>query len=233
MTPSQTRTNHLGYDVGPSRKIADGALARATTTECLKANKSNALTRLALMLFRLLCFSIGVVKAALKAAAAIITARPTDRGGAPPALFQLQLKVDGATVMLDAGSAWTAADVKAALHAKTGRASSDYYLVAAGGKPLDDGAATTLAAPAGPATAGAAGRPRGGMAAAHLRGLQGQHRRRGRWWGGRQQERRGGRRRRRRRRRRRWRRRRRAAALPRSSSRRDRRRRRSSRRGRR
>ena len=146
MTPSQTRTNHLGYDVGPSRKIADGALARATTTECLKANKSNALTRLALMLFRLLCFSIGVVKAALKAAAAAITARPTDRGGAPPALFQLQLKVDGATVMLDAGSAWTAADVKAALHAKTGRASGDYYLVAAGGKPLDDGAATTLAA---------------------------------------------------------------------------------------
>ena len=146
MTPSQTRTNHLGYDVGPSRKIADGALARATTTECLKANKSNALTRLALMLFRLLCFSIGVVKAALKAAAAAITARPTDRGGAPPALFQLQVKVDGATVMLDAGSAWTAADVKAALHAKTGRASGGYYLVAAGGKPLDDGAATTLAA---------------------------------------------------------------------------------------
>ena len=54
------------------------------------------------MLFRLLCFGFGVVKAALKAAAAIITTRPTDPGGAPPA-FQLQVKVEGATVMLDAG----------------------------------------------------------------------------------------------------------------------------------
>ena len=60
--------------------------------------------------------------------------------------FQIQVKVDGATVMLDAGSAWTAADVKAALHTKTGRASGGYYLVAGGGKPLNDGAATTLAA---------------------------------------------------------------------------------------
>ena len=30
-----TRTNPLGYAVGASRKISDGALARATTTECL------------------------------------------------------------------------------------------------------------------------------------------------------------------------------------------------------
>ena len=60
--------------------------------------------------------------------------------------FQIQIKVDGATVMLDAGSAWTAADVKAALHTKTGRASGGYYLVAGGGKPLNDSAATTLAA---------------------------------------------------------------------------------------
>ena len=30
-----TRTNHLGYDVGASRKIPDGALAGAATTECL------------------------------------------------------------------------------------------------------------------------------------------------------------------------------------------------------
>ena len=146
MPPTQTtRTNHLGYDLGASRKIPDGALARTTTTECLKANKSNAFTRLALTLFHLLCFGFGVVKAALKAIAAAITTRPADRGGAPPA-FQLQVKVEGATVMLDAGSAWTAADVKAALHAKTGRASGGYYLVARGGKPLDDGAATTLAA---------------------------------------------------------------------------------------
>ena len=147
MPPTQTtRTNHLGYDVGSSRKIPGGVIARATTTECLEANKSNTFMRFALTLFRLLCFGFGVAKAALKAAAAIFTARPADRGGAPPALFQLQVKVEGATVMLDAGSAWTAADVKAALHAKTGRASGGYYLVARGGKPLDDGAATTLAA---------------------------------------------------------------------------------------
>ena len=61
-------------------------------------------------------------------------------------IFQIQVKVDGATIMLDAGSAWTAADVKAALHTKTGRASGGYYLVAGGGKPLNDSAATTLAA---------------------------------------------------------------------------------------
>ena len=30
-----TRTNHLGYDVGSSRKIPDGALARVATAECL------------------------------------------------------------------------------------------------------------------------------------------------------------------------------------------------------
>ena len=49
-----TRTNHLGYDVGSSRKIPDGALAlaRSATTECVEANKSNALT-----LFHLLCSS--------------------------------------------------------------------------------------------------------------------------------------------------------------------------------
>ena len=141
-----TRTNHLGYDVGSSRKIPDGAFARSTTAECLKAKKSSVFTRFALTLFRLLCFGFGVVKAALKASSAIITTRPPDRGGAPPALFQLQVKVEGATVMLDAGWAWTAADVKAALRAKTGRASGGYYLVAGGGKPLDDGAATTLAA---------------------------------------------------------------------------------------
>ena len=141
-----TRTNHLGYDVGSSLKMPGGALARATTTECLESNKSNTFTRLALTLFRLFRFGFGVTKAALKAAAAAVTTRPADRGGAPPASFQLQVKVDGATVMLDGSSAWTAADVKAALHAKTGRASGGYYLVAAGGKPLDDGAATTLAA---------------------------------------------------------------------------------------
>ena len=140
-----TRTNHLGYDVGASRKIPDGALARVATAECLKANKANVLTRLALMLFRFLCFGFGVVKVALKAIADWLTTRSTGSGGSPPP-FQLQVKVDGATVMLDAGSAWTAADVKAALHAKTGRASRAYYLVATGGKPLDDGAATTLAA---------------------------------------------------------------------------------------
>ena len=108
MPPTQTtRTNHLGYDVGASRKIPDGALARVATAECLKANQSNALTRLALTLFHLLCFGFGTVKAALKAAAAIITTRRPNRGGAPPTLFQLQLQVEGATVMLDAGSAWT------------------------------------------------------------------------------------------------------------------------------
>ena len=92
------RTNHLGYDVGASRKIPEGALARIITAECLQANKSNVLTRFALMLFRLLCFGSRVVKAALKATAAIITTRPADRGGSPSA-FQLQVKVEGATLM--------------------------------------------------------------------------------------------------------------------------------------
>ena len=36
-----TRTNHLGYDVGTSRKIPDGALAPVATAECLEANKPN------------------------------------------------------------------------------------------------------------------------------------------------------------------------------------------------
>ena len=71
-----TRTNHLGYDAGSSRKIPDGALARAATAESLKANESNAFRRFALTLFRLLCFGFGVAKAALKAAAAIFTTRP-------------------------------------------------------------------------------------------------------------------------------------------------------------
>ena len=75
-----TRTNHLGYDLGASRKIPDGALARVTTAECLEANKSNALTRFALTLFRLLCFGFGAVKAALKAVAdAITTPKPKQR----------------------------------------------------------------------------------------------------------------------------------------------------------
>ena len=51
-----TRTNHRGYDVGASRKIPDGALARVATTECLQANKSyNVFTRLARTLIRVLC----------------------------------------------------------------------------------------------------------------------------------------------------------------------------------
>ena len=38
-----TRTNHLGYDAGSSRKIPDGALARIITAECLEANAFRAL----------------------------------------------------------------------------------------------------------------------------------------------------------------------------------------------
>ena len=94
-----TRTNHRGYDVGSSRKIPDGALAlaRAATTKFLEAGTPNALTQFALTLFRLLCFGFGTVKAAQKAAAAALTTRPTGSGGAPPALFQLQVKVESAT----------------------------------------------------------------------------------------------------------------------------------------
>ena len=80
-----TRTNHLGYDVGSSRKIPDGALARVATTECLKANKTNALTRLALTLFHLPCIGFGLVKAALKSTAAAITPRRPHPGGHAPA----------------------------------------------------------------------------------------------------------------------------------------------------
>ena len=135
MPTAQARTNHLGYDAGSSRKIPGGAIAMASPTpiECLKAGNPNAFTLLAVAVFRFLCLAYSTVKAAFKATALAPT-------------FQIQVKVDGATVMLDAGSAWTAADVKAALHTKTGRASGGYYLVAGGGKPLSDGAATTLAA---------------------------------------------------------------------------------------
>ena len=52
-TPT-TRTNHLGYDVGSSRKTPDGALARVATAESRKANQSNAFMHFALTLFRLL-----------------------------------------------------------------------------------------------------------------------------------------------------------------------------------
>ena len=93
--------------------------------------------------------------------------------------FQIQVKVDGATVMLDAGSAWTAADVKAALHAKTGRARGGYYLVAAGGKPLNDGAVSTLAAlgvgPGDHSSSCVAGCAVGWVAS-HQGSRQGQHR---------------------------------------------------------
>ena len=155
MRRTQTRTNHLGYDAGSSRKIPDGVIyvTSSAPTKFLEAATSSAFTLLALAnalitlfaltLFRFLCFGFGTVKAAFKAIAATITVRPVDSGGSPPT-FQIQVKVDGATVMLDAGSAWTAADVKAALHTKTGRGSGGYYLVAGGGKPLNDGAATTL-----------------------------------------------------------------------------------------
>jgi hypothetical protein len=151
MRPTQARTNHLGYVAGSSRTISDGliALACAATTECLESGNPNVLTRFALSLFRILCFVLGTVKAALKATVAVF-ATSTVAGAQGKAqhapTFQIQVRVEGATVMLDAGSAWTAADVKAALHAKTGRSSSGYYLVAGGGKPLTDGAATTLAA---------------------------------------------------------------------------------------
>ena len=37
-----TRTNHIGYDVGSSRKIPNGGIARVASAECLEANKSNA-----------------------------------------------------------------------------------------------------------------------------------------------------------------------------------------------
>merc|ERR1719424_2414585 len=145
--PSLARTNHLGYDAGSSRKVPDGviALARSAPAESLAAGNPNVLTLFVLTLFRFLCFGFGTAKAAFKATAATITMRPANSGSLP-STFQIQVKVDGATVMLDAGSAWTAADVKAALHTKIGRASRGYYLVAGGGKPLNDGAATTLAA---------------------------------------------------------------------------------------
>ena len=138
MRPTQTCTNHLGYDAGSSRKIPGGAIAPACSfpNECLKTGNSSTFT-----LFRFLCFAYSMLKAVLKATAAVLAA-PIE---ADPT-FQIQVKVDGATVMLDACSAWNVADVKVALHAKIGRASGGYYLVAGGGKPLNDSAATTLAA---------------------------------------------------------------------------------------
>ena len=159
MRPSQARTNHLGCDAGSSRKIPDGAIALACSalTERLEAvNSMNAYTLVALTLFRFLCIAYCTVTAVLKVTAAVVLnvtaamfATPIAeeaQGKAYAPTFQIQIKVDGATIMLDASSAWNVADVKAALHAKIGRASGGYYLVAGGGKPLDDSAATTLAA---------------------------------------------------------------------------------------
>ena len=108
---SQARTNHLGYDAGSSRKIPGGVIvvARSAPTKFLEADTPSAFTLLALAnalitlfaltLFHVLCFGFGTVKAAFKAIAATITVRPVDSGGSPPT-FQIQVKVDGATVML-------------------------------------------------------------------------------------------------------------------------------------
>ena len=157
MRPSQERTNLLGCDAGSSCKIPDGAIALACSapTERLEAgNSMNAYTLVALTLFRCLCIAYRTVTAVLKVTAAVVlrvteavfAIREEAQGNAYAPTFQIQVKVDGATIMLDACSAWNVADVKAALHAKIGRASGGYYLVAGGGKPLNDSAATTLAA---------------------------------------------------------------------------------------
>ena len=61
--------------------------------------------------------------------------------------FQVQVKVNGATTMLDASADWTETDVKAALAAKRGvgvMSGGCYFVV--GGKVLNDGAVTTLRA---------------------------------------------------------------------------------------
>ena len=48
MRPTQTRTNHLGYDAGSSRRIPGGltTLACAATTESLESGNPNVLTLL-------------------------------------------------------------------------------------------------------------------------------------------------------------------------------------------
>ena len=67
-------------------------------------------------------------------------------------------------VMLDAVSAWTEADVKAALRAKTGHSRDCYYLVAGGGKRLNGAVATLAALSVGPGgRLELRGRLRGGM----------------------------------------------------------------------
>ena len=197
MRPTQTRTNHLGYDAGSSRKIPGGVIvsvASSAPTKCLEAVTLSALP-FAAVRFPFIVPVFDTVKAALKVSTSTVELPSQLRAKSGPwssdlhqlaatleansecqlrammaafvrqtaaviatsiaveaqekaraSTFQIQVKVDGATIMLDAGSAWTAADVKAALHTKTGRASGGYYLVAGGGKSLNDSAATTLAA---------------------------------------------------------------------------------------
>jgi len=59
--------------------------------------------------------------------------------------FQIFAKVNGATKTIDVASEWTESDVKAALVAKTGRFLADEcYLVASGGKAMNDGDVTTI-----------------------------------------------------------------------------------------
>ena len=68
--------------------------------------------------------------------------QPAASGVSPPT-FQIQVTVNGATTMLDASSDWTEDDVKAALNRP---GDCHHYFVAGGGKPLNDGETTTLAA---------------------------------------------------------------------------------------
>ena len=59
--------------------------------------------------------------------------------------FQIFAKLNGATKTIDAASEWTLTDVKAALSDKTGRFLGDeFYLVAPGGKLINDSDVTTI-----------------------------------------------------------------------------------------
>ena len=63
-----------------------------------------------------------------------------------PPMQQVQVKVDGATVIMHAATRWTENDVKVALPEKLGRSLGDDFYFVAGRKPLNDGDGTSLGA---------------------------------------------------------------------------------------
>ena len=101
------------------------------------------------------CALVSVVAASINVLASAMGLRTSDPtveavdeliGEPVPPMQQIRVKVDGATVMIDAATNWTENDVNAALAEKLRRSLGDDYYFVAGGKALNDGNGTTLGA---------------------------------------------------------------------------------------